>query len=79
MTAPRETICLIYAEDWSIHNDPEDRAGASFPVYCAWVVGFLIKETKDSITVSMEIFGDKVRHTQTIPKSAIRFRKDRKA
>ena len=68
---PQKKVLAIYAEDWSIDDGPID-INHSFPLYKAWIVGFLIRETEDSITVTMEIFGEKARHAQTIPKSAIR-------
>jgi hypothetical protein len=70
---PNRQIVAIYAEDWSIEDQPVD-VNHAFKTYSAWVVGFLIRETDDAVTIGMELFDDRVRHAQTIPKSAIRAR-----
>jgi len=67
---PNRKVLAVYAEDWSIDDGPTDVKYA-FPLYHAWVVGFLIQETESSITLAPELFGDKVRRSQTIPKSTI--------
>ena len=65
---------MIQAEDWSITDGPID-ANHDFNLYKAWVVGFLLKETDNSITLAPELFDDdQVRRCQTIPKSAIKKR-----
>jgi hypothetical protein len=71
----KEKLCLIYAEDWCVDDGPTDRNHA-FKTYSAWVVGFIIRETETSLTLASEIFDDRVRKVQTIPKSAIRRRID---
>lgn len=68
---PDRKILAVYAENWSINDGPTD-VNYAFYTYCAWVVGFLIRETRDSITLGPELFDDKVRRSQTIPRSAIR-------
>lgn len=69
---PSRRIMAVYAEDWSIEDGPMDIDHA-FKLYHAWVVGFLVRETEESITLAPEVFDDKIRHAQTIPKTAIKF------
>ena len=69
---PDKRPIAVLADDWSIDDGPTDIDHA-FGVYRAWVIGFLIRDTEDSITIVMEIFGDgKVRKAQTIPKAVIK-------
>jgi hypothetical protein len=70
---PDRKLLMVYADDWSLDDGPTDLNHA-FKLYQAWVVGFLIRETDEAITLGPEIFDDRVRHTQTIPKTAIRER-----
>jgi len=70
---PERKLVMIYAEDWSIEDGPID-VNHAFSLYRAWLVGFLIRETDDAITMAPELFDDRVRHAQTIPKTAIRQR-----
>jgi hypothetical protein len=67
---PNKQIEAVYAEDWSIDDGPID-INHAFTLYCAWVIGFLIHETEDSITLTSELFEKRARRCQTIPKTAI--------
>jgi hypothetical protein len=69
----QQKIIMVQAEDWSIEDGPID-ISHDFTLYKAWVVGFLLKETATSITLAPELFDDRTRRCQTIPKSAIRKR-----
>lgn len=70
LSLPERKIIAVYARDWSIDDGPTD-INHAFSLYHAWVIGFLIRETRDSITLAPEIFDNRIRRSQTIPKSAI--------
>ena len=69
-------IVLIYATDWS-HNSGLQELDDDFSTEPAFVVGFLVKETKQDIAIALEYFTGlkEVRDTSVIPKSTILFRK----
>jgi len=64
-------IVLLHARDWSIDEGPTDVNHVWKP-YSAWVCGFLLRETDDSYILCPELFDDRARHIQTIPKECVK-------
>jgi hypothetical protein len=72
------TVVVIDAVDWGM-NDEQLPATSDFHFVTGRVVGFLVKETKESITLTQQwFFDDGIRKTLTIPKCTILHRTDLK-
>jgi len=69
---PPYPLVAVYSRDWGMDNAVRD-VGANFTPAVGWAVGWLIKETKDSLSIAMEYFAEdtSVRHVQTYPRETI--------
>jgi hypothetical protein len=67
-------IIEIYARDWSTDEGPVD-VDYHFKPYYAHIIGYCLREDADSIVLCAELFDDKARKVQTIPKETIKVRR----
>ena len=76
-------LVIIRARDWAVYDstyviNPDDE---DWSVTDGWMVGFLIKEQKDSVVIAFEVFPgrplmpNKMRHVQVVPKETILYKK----
>lgn len=73
-------LIIIKARDWAIWSDLyRIDEKENWDVEVGWMVGWLIKEQKDSIVLAFEVFEggsyNKMRHVQVVPKETILFKK----
>lgn len=72
-------IVVAYASDWGVLSEQIER-DEDIPVVRGWVVGELVKETKDALVIAHHSFDDgHIRHVTTMPKVNIETRRDFKA
>lgn len=77
---PVKSIVILYAKDWGMQstllNEAEVRKMKN-PT--AWMIGWLVEETKEYIKLSHEYFDDEeeleYRYTSIIPQETIMFKK----
>lgn len=75
-----QSVVVLEAVDWAMLSDQVD-ADYDFKAMRGWVCGFLVKETKNYITLTQQWFvpDNQVRQTITIPKVNIKTRFDMEA
>lgn len=77
---PESDLIIILARDWGMQTNLLDLAqvkGLTIPT--AWICGWFIEESKDSLKLCHEVFTDsgelEFRYISTIPKETIIFKK----